>query len=325
MTSFKFVCEKEVEMTLLIIGSSRAQTFADATREADPDIDLRVWPDAGRLGDIKYALAWGPPPGALATLPNLELIVSVGAGVDHLLGDPTLPQLPVARFVDADLTGRMVSYVAANVLYHHRRMIELREQQASHAWAYLPEPAAHELTVGIMGLGVLGAACAKALAALGYKLVGWTRSPRQIDGVASFSGTNGLDAFLGSTDILVVLLPLTPDTRRLINRPLLAKLGKPAVLPGPVLINAGRGGLQVEDDIIASLDAGELYAASLDVFNTEPLPTTSPIWTHPRILLTPHIAAESDPRAIGRYVVRQIANHRVGRPLDNLVERGRGY
>lgn len=312
-------------MTLLIIGSSRAQSFADATRAADPSADLRTWPDAGRLEDIRYALAWGPPPGALASLPNLKLVVSVGAGVDHLLGDPSLPQVPVARFVDADLTGRMVSYVAANVLFHHRRMIELRENQAARKWDYLPEPAAHELTVGIMGLGVLGTACTKALAPLGYKLAGWTRAPKAVDGVHCFHGAGGLDAFLGATDILVVLLPLTPDTRGIITRTMLAKLHKPPVLPGPVLINAGRGGLQIEGDIIASLNAGELYAASLDVFNTEPLPAQSPVWPHPRILLTPHIAAESDPHAIGRYFVRQIANHEAGRPLENLVDRTRGY
>ena len=312
-------------MTTLVIGSSRAPTFHAALRETDPSFPVRLWPEAGNPADIRYALAWGPPPGALATLPNLELIVSVGAGVDHLLKDATLPKVPVVRFVDTDLTSRMVSYVCANVLFHHRRMIELRELQQARSWEYLPEPAARELTVGFMGFGVLGQACGKALKALGYNVAGWTREPKAIDGVACFAGSAGLDEFLAATDILVVLLPLTPDTTGLITRELLAKLRRPKVLPGPVLINAGRGGTQVEDDILHSLDSGVLYAASLDVFSTEPLPATHPIWGHKRILLTPHIAAESDPYAIARYTIEQVGRRRRGEPLPNLVDRARGY
>lgn len=312
-------------MTTLIIGSSRAESFATATREADPTFEIRLFPDVGNGGGIRYALAWGPPPGELAKLPNLELIVSVGAGVDHLLKDPTLPNVPVVRFVDTDLTGRMVSYVAANVLYHHRRMIELREQQQAHVWEYIAEPAAHELTVGFMGFGVLGQACGKSLKALGYNIASWTRGARAVEGVKCFDGAAGLDAFLAATDILVVLLPFTPDTAGIVNRRLLAKLRRPKVLPGPVLINAGRGGLQVEDDILASLDAGELYAASLDVFSTEPLPATHPVWAHKRILLTPHIAAESDPRAIARYLIAQVGRKQRGELLPNLVDRVKGY
>jgi glyoxylate/hydroxypyruvate reductase len=312
-------------MTTLIIGSERAKTFADGVSEVDPAFPLAIWPDVADISTIRYALAWGPPPGVLATLPNLQLVVSVGAGVDHLLKDATLPAVPVVRFVDDDLTSRMVSYVAANVLYHHRRMIELEEQQRARRWAYIAEPAAHELTVGFMGFGVLGQACGRALAPLGYKLAAWTRGPKQADGVVCFAGDAGLDAFLAATDILVVLLPLTPDTRGIITRSLLAKLRRPAILPGPVLINAGRGGLQREDDIIASLDAGELYAASLDVFSTEPLPAAHAVWAHPRIRLTPHIAAESDPRAIARYLIAQVDRSRRGEPLPNLVDRTRGY
>lgn len=312
-------------MTTLIIGTARSDTFADGIRAADPKFDFRIWPETGNFGHIRYALAWGPPPGELAKLPNLELIVSVGAGVDHLMKDPALPDVSVVRFVDDDLTSRMVSFVAANVLYHHRRMIELRDQQRDRNWQYLPEPAAHELTVGIMGLGVLGQACAKALEPLGYKLNGWTRTERKVEGVACFAGEKGLDGFLAATDILVALLPLTPDTRGLINAQLLAKLRRPKILPGPVLINAGRGGLQIEDDIVRCLDAGTLYAASLDVFSTEPLPVTSPVWAHPRVVLTPHIAAESDPGAIARYLIEQVNRKKRGEPLPNLVDRARGY
>jgi glyoxylate/hydroxypyruvate reductase A len=315
-------------MALLIACSSRADEFAAVVRGLAPGLDLRVAPSVGNPADIDYALAWWPQPGLLKSLPNLRLIVSVGAGVDHLFNDPDLPAVTIVRFVDPDLTGRMVEYIALHVLYHHRRMSEFRELQARKVWKYLPEPAAHEVRVGLMGLGVLGSAAANALKVFGYQVRGWSRAPKPLDGVACYAGAGELDAFLADTDILAVLLPLTPDTRGTINRGLIAKLsrqGRDERLPGPVLINAGRGGLQVDADIFAALEAGELYAASLDVFEAEPLPHSSPLWSHPRVVVTPHNAAESAPSAIVRYALRQIAAHRAGAPLENIVDPKRGY
>jgi glyoxylate/hydroxypyruvate reductase A len=315
-------------MALLIVSSSRGDQFAAYARELDPTLDVRVAPNLGKLEEIEHALAWQPPKGLLKSLPNLRLIVSVGAGVDALLADPDLPAVPMVRFVDADLTGRMTEYVALHVLYHHRRMSEFGELQARKVWKYLPEPAAHEVRVGVMGLGVLGSSAVNALRVFGYQLRGWSRSPKALEGVACYAGAGELDAFLADTDILAVLLPLTPDTHGILNRRLLAKVsrqGRDARLPGPVLINAGRGGLQVDADIAASLAAGELYAASLDVFEAEPLPHSSPLWSHPRVVVTPHNAAESAPAAIVRYALHQIAALRRGEPLQNLVDRGRGY
>jgi glyoxylate/hydroxypyruvate reductase A len=315
-------------MALLIACSSRADEFAGMARSLDPKLDLRVAPDLGEPEDVEYALAWWPQPGLLKSLPNLRLIVSVGAGVDHLFADPGLPDVPIVRFVDPDLTGRMAEYVALHVLYHHRRMAEFRELQARKVWKYLPEPAAHEVRVGLMGLGVLGAAAARALQTFGYQVRGWSRSPKSLPGVACFAGAAGLDPFLADTDILAALLPLTADTRGLLDRSLIGKLsrrGRDERLPGPVLINAGRGGLQVDADILAALEAGELYAASLDVFETEPLPHSSPLWAHPRVVVTPHNAAESAPAAIVRYALRQMVAHRKGEPLQNVVDPKRGY
>jgi glyoxylate/hydroxypyruvate reductase A len=315
-------------MAFLIASSSRAEEFAAFARDLDPALDVRVAPNLGKAEEIEYALAWQPPNGLLETLPNLRLIVSVGAGVDALLADPDLPDVPMVRFVDTDLTGRMTEYVALHVLYHHRRMSEFGELQRRKVWKYLAEPAAHEVRVGLMGLGVLGSAAARALGVFGYQVRGWSRSPKSLEGVACYAGPGELDAFLAETDILAVLLPLTPDTHGILDRRLLAKLsrqGRDARLPGPVLINAGRGGLQVDADIAASLAAGELYAASLDVFEAEPLPHSSPLWSHPRVVVTPHNAAESAPAAIVRYALRQIAALRRGEPLQNLVDRGRGY
>src|SRR5262245_4987459 len=315
-------------MAFLIAASTRADFFAKEVRAQDSDLDLRIAPALGRLSDIEYALAWNPPPGLLRTLPNLKLIVSVGAGVDGILSDPELPDVPIVRYVDPDLTSRMVVYVVLNVLYHHRRMGEFRKLQAQRRWEYLPEAAAHEVRVGIMGLGVLGTAATRALGVLGYRLSGWSLARKTIEGVASFAGAGELEAFLAATDILVVLLPLTGQTRGIINRHLIRALSREArsdKLPGPVLISAGRGGLQVDADILTALESGELYAASLDVFETEPLPPASRFWSHPRLVITPHNAAESAPAAIARYALEQVERRRRGLPLPNLVDRLKGY
>jgi len=315
-------------MALLVISSSRAHQFAASVHELDPSLEVRIAPALGKLDDIRYALAWQPPPGMLSALPKLELVVSIGAGVDHLLHDPSLPDVPIVRFVDPDLTQRMCTYIVLNVLYHHRRMCEFRELQSTKMWTYLPEAAAHKLRVGIMGLGVLGRAAADSLRPFGYCLRAWSRAPKSHCGVATYAGAEELDAFLAATDILAVLLPLTSATRGILNRPLFTKLsrnGRDERLPGPVLINAGRGGLQIDADILASLNAGELYAASLDVFQSEPLARTSELWAHPRVVVTPHNAAESTPEAIAHYALAQIGAHKRGEPLSNLIDRIRGY
>jgi glyoxylate/hydroxypyruvate reductase A len=315
-------------MAFLIACSSRAGQFAAEMRALEPRLDLRIAPDVGPEEEIDAALVWQPPEGLLAKLPNLRLIVSVGAGVDSLLADPALPDVPLVRFVDPDLTGRMAEYIALQALYHHRRMSEFRDLQAQKVWQYLPEAAARDVRVGLMGLGVLGLAAAAALRTFGYRLRGWSRTPKVLDGIACFCGPEGLDAFLAETDILAVLLPLTPATRGLLNRGLLRRLSRhnrSGMLPGPVLINAGRGELQVDADIVAALEAGELYAASLDVFETEPLPAGSPLWQHPRVVVTPHNAAESAPAAIARYALRQWRACKSGAALENVVDRRRGY
>ena len=200
-------------MALLVACSSRAEQFAQEIRALDGELDIRVAPEVGWSEDIDTALVWQPPAGLLGTLPSLKLIVSVGAGVDGLLADPTVPDVPLVRFVDADLTTRMAEYIALNVLTHHRRMTEFRELQMQKAWKYLPEPAAREVRVGLMGTGVLGAAAANALEPFGYQLRGWSRTPKALDGVTCFAGAAALDQFLADTDILAVLLRDARHTR----------------------------------------------------------------------------------------------------------------
>jgi glyoxylate/hydroxypyruvate reductase len=275
--------------------------------------------------EVHYAAVWKPAPGELAAFPNLKVIFNLGAGVDALMADKTLPAVPLVRVSVADLTDRMAEYVVLHVLMHHRQELYLRDSQRARRWAPKYQWPASAISVGIMGLGVLGANAADVLRRLGFRMAGWSRSKRQIDGVDCFAGNEQLDAFLRRTDILVCLLPLTPDTRHILNRGLFAKLNRSSPLGAPVLINAGRGGLQNEADIIACLDDGTLGAASLDVYAQEPLPADSPFWTHAKVVLTPHNAADTDPDEISKYVARQIERFEAGSALENVVDRKRGY
>jgi glyoxylate/hydroxypyruvate reductase A len=283
-------------------------------------------PDAASdPAEIHYAAVWKPAAGELAAFPNLRVIFNLGAGVDALMADSTLPKVPLVRVAVGDLTDRMTEYVVLHVLMHHRQELYLRESQREKRWAPKFQWPASAVSVGIMGLGTLGVSAAQVLARLGFRVSGWSNSRKQIDGIACFHGGTQLDAFLRRTDILVCLLPLTPDTRRILDRPLFAKLNRASPMGAPVLINAGRGGLQDEADILQCLDDGTLGAVSLDVFASEPLPTDSPFWTHPKVVLTPHNAADTDADEISKYVARQIERFEAGGPLENVVDPARGY
>lgn len=275
---------------------------------------------------ITYAVVWKQPEGILSALPNLKAIFSIGAGVDHVLSDETLPaDVPIVRVVNDNLSQHMIEYVVWRVLDHHRLAREYRQQQSARNWQTHPQMTSEEVTVGIMGFGALGEAVAEKLVAIGFSVHGWSRNPRQHDHVVCHAGSGGLAEFLAATDILVVLLPLTESTAGIISYKLLAGLKKDGPLGGPVLINAGRGGLQNEADILRALDEGVLKEASLDVFEIEPLPKTSPLWDHPLIFITPHAAAESDPKFLIPPMLDQMDAHDRGEPLKNLVDRKAGY
>jgi glyoxylate/hydroxypyruvate reductase A len=219
----------------------------------------------------------------------------------------------------------MAEYVVLHVLMHHRQEPYLRACQREKRWQPKFQWPASAISVGIMGLGTLGANAADVLARIGFRVAGWSRSPKHIDGIECFHGQQQLHAFLERTDILVCLLPLTPDTRHILNRALFAKLNRHSPLGAPVVINAGRGRLQNEADILACLDDGTLGAASLDVFADEPLPANSPFWTHPKVVLTPHNAADTDPDEISKYVARQIERLEAGGALENVIDPALGY
>ena len=283
-------------------------------------------PTADQLSEVKYAIVWKPEKGFLATLSNLEVIFSLGAGVDHVLEDEQLPNLPIVRFVDANLTSRMVEWVVLQVLMHLRHQRKYDSFQRISQWNEIfPQPSADQLTVGIMGFGELGQASAKGLLPLGFNVCGWSRSEKTMEGVECFHGESGLEKFLAKTDVLVSLLPYTPATHGILNRSLIEKLSRNGPFGAPVLINAGRGGSQVEADVIDCLKEGLLHGVSLDVFETEPLPKDSPLWSFENAIITPHMAAVSDPDALAEHVAIQVNRYEAGKELQHVVDKGRGY
>jgi glyoxylate/hydroxypyruvate reductase len=310
---------------LLSVTGFDATRWMEALLEAAPGETVVLRPASAADESIDYAVVWKQPPGVLSNLPNLRAVFSLGAGVDHILQDKTLPDVPILRIVADDLTARMSEYVVWRVLDHHRRGMTYRAQQAVRIWNERRQPAASQIEVGILGLGELGRDAAGKLRGLGFRVSGWSRRSKVVEGVECFHGEDGLDLVLGRADILVVLLPLTPDTRGMIDDGFLSKLKRETPLGTPSLVNAGRGGLQKDSAILRALNDGRLMEASLDVFEREPLGPDSPLWRHPRVFVTPHSAASSDPAALAPIIMAQIAAHRRGERLDNVVDRSAGY
>src|ERR1700733_10159279 len=315
-------------LALLVHGGTEnwsPERWKDRFNEVCKDRRVLLLPNAAfDPAEIHYAAVWKPVPGELAAFPNLRVIFNLGAGVDALMADASLPNVPLVRVAVDDLTARMTEYVLLHVLMHHRQEPYLRESQREKRWAPKFQWPASAVSVGIMGLGTLGANAAQALRHLGFRVSGWSRSAKQIEGIACFHGAAQLDAFLQTTDILVCLLPLTPDTTGILDRDLFAKLHRDSPMGAPVVINAGRGGLQNQADILACLDDGTLGAVSLDVFTEEPLPPDRRFWTHPNVVPTPHNAADTDPDEISKYVARQIERFEAGGALENVVAPKRG-
>ncbi len=287
--------------------------------------DVVTEPDGPADPSITYAVVWKQRPNLLSHLPNLKVIFSIGAGVDHIFADPTIPDVPIVKVVADNLTRHMTEYVVWRVLDHHRQGALYRAQKARKIWHDPPQRTAEDVAVGIMGFGSLGRAAAAALLPLGFRVNGWSRTGHGMDGVTSFADEDGLVPFLNATDILVVLLPLTPATRGILNYGLLKQLRRRNALGGAVLINAGRGRLQKDADIVRALDDGTLKEASLDVFEVEPLPKTSPLWSHPKVFVTPHAAATSDPNHLVPVMLRQMEAFERGEKLDHVVSREAGY
>jgi glyoxylate/hydroxypyruvate reductase len=309
-------------MALLFRSSvdSAARWRGELTQLAG-QLDIRLWPDIGDPGQIQYALVWRPDPGLLASLPNLKLILSLGAGVDHILCDPLLPRhVPIVRLVDPYMTAAMSEYVVLQVLRLHRQDLDYRAQQDREVWRELDQKNACERSVGILGFGELGQDAARKLKGLGFDVALWGRREKSVEGLTGYAGPSGLRGLLGRSEILVCLLPLTAETAGILNAKTFAMLPR-----GASVINAARGGHLIEEDLLAALSSGQLSAAVLDVFRDEPLPAGHSFWRHPRIIVTPHIAAATHPPTAAPIILDAIRRLEEGRPLLNRVDPAQGY
>jgi len=307
---------------LLSTKAAAMELWRDALLAVDPTLEIRMFPDAGDPAGIEAAVVWTAHDMAeLRRYPNLRLIVSMGAGVDHLLRPPGPPPgIPVARLVDRMLTSQMGEWVLLNVLRFHRQDLDYRAQQRDRVWLELDAPVTAERRIGILGLGELGTHAAGLLRGLGFPVMGWTRRPKSLEGVETFHGPDGLAAMAARSDILICLLPLTPETRGIVDAGLLARLPR-----GAFVINGARGGHVVDADLLAALDSGRVAAAALDVFQPEPLPPDHAFWGHPRVVMTPHAASITIPSSAAPQVVENLHRARAGRPLINLVDFSAGY
>jgi len=300
--------------------SARGALWSRYFAEHAPDLDFRVWPEAGNLEEIDYLIAWQAPPEFIAALPRLKVLFSSGAGIDHVDFSAVPAQVPLVRMVEPGIINGMVEYVSLAVLALHRDFFDYLAQKAAHSWSPIEVPPASACTIGVMGLGSLGCAVLERLARYGFRLRGWSRSERTIEGVETFAGVQQLHSFLESCDVLVCLLPLTAATERILDRELFLALPH-----GASIINAGRGQHLVDTDLLAALDSGHLSRAILDVTDPEPLPADHAFWTHPRVFVTPHVASMTQPETAAPILLANIRRHQRGETLVGVVDRARGY
>jgi len=286
-----------------------------------PELDVRFWPEVGNRAEIDVIACGSLPAGEFKTFPNLKLIISLLAGPDLLLQDPAVPKdVPIVRAGDPNGDTMMNEVTLLHVLRHHRHMPAYAAAQQRAEWINLPRLPARDRKVGVMGLGVIGLAAANTLKSIGFQVAGWVRTARKIDGIDVFVGHDQFDAFLRRSEILVNLLPLTRETENVLNAAAFAQLPE-----GAAVINLGRGGHIVDADLIAALDSGHLAAATLDVFRVEPLPKDDPFWKHPKITVMPHASRRIEAKPMVPRIADAIRRLHGARPLENIVDRARGY
>ena len=279
------------------------EVWSSGLQEAMPEMDVRVYPDEGDVNDIEYAVVWKHPRGILTRYPNLKAILSLGAGVDHVISDPELPdELPIVRLVDKKLTHEMILHSLHWVLHFHSDQYLYRIQQQSREWIQQSSVQSEDRTIGIMGLGNIGKAIGDSLINLDFKVIGWGASPKSsLGAIEYYYGQEQLSGFLSQTDILINVLPLTENTKDILTKTELSYLPK-----GSFIINIGRGGIINESDLLSILDTRHIAAAALDVFAEEPLPENNSLWDHPSVYVTPHIAGQSNPSSAAKTIAENI-------------------
>lgn len=311
-------------MSARLVLSDTGASFAawqGAFRKSAPDIDLVHDQPQSDLVGIRYCMTWKPMLGVYDRMPDLEALFVLGAGVERFVADETIPpQVQIVKMAEPGLTQAMEHYVLWQVIEHHRAFRALAEAQREARWIDQTYPAPWDRKVGVMGLGTLGVATARVLKAFGFATRGWSRSAKDIEGVAVFAGPERINDFLDGLEILVCLLPLTVETRGILNADIFRRLA-----PGAALINVGRGAQLNEADLLSALDSGQLSAASLDVFAVEPLPPAHPFWRDKRIFVTPHLASDADPETSAAAIKQQIDRFEAGQALEHVADRKRGY
>lgn len=311
-------------MSILLACSFDADDWAlwrPALEAALPGERFVMQADDGPRDAIDVAIVANPPPGALAGLPRLALIQSLWAGVDRLLDDATLPAaVPVARMVDPAMNAAMAETALWAVLGLHRGYFRYQQLQREARWEPHGQRRADELVVAVLGLGEMGATGARRIATLGYRVIGWSRGARAIDGIETRAGFDALPGVLAQADVIVNLLPLTAETRNLFDAARFAQMKS-----GCGFVNLARGAHVVEDDLVAALDSGRVAHAVLDVFRREPLPAAHGFWRHPQVTVLPHAAAQTDARSAAAVAAANVRALRAGQPLAHTVDRARGY
>jgi glyoxylate/hydroxypyruvate reductase A len=308
-------------MSLLLIAPNRdLSKLSEELLELDPNLNVEIWPKVENKERITFAVAWNHPKKVMANYPNLKAVSSLGAGVNHLLDDEDLnEEISLSRLITPSLKNEIAEYVLQAVLAYRHHTPRYTDQKKEAFWDKHTLIPKQDSVIGIMGLGEMGLSAAELLVSNGYKVNSWSRSKKEVDGVTSFT-TQELDEFLEQTNILICLLPLTSSTDGILNLELFKKLRKPSYL-----INVGRGQHLVEEDLIYGIDTGVLSGAWLDVFQEEPLPENHLFWNRPKIMITPHVAAVTDPNEAARQILENYKRSLSGMELLNAVEREKGY